>query len=137
MRALIAFAAAAAAIAAHADTLEVYRSVDAQGRVTFANVKPKHDDYDVMNVEYERQPLAPAAAPVAATPVPALHAPARRASRGVPAAPLPATLRVVAFPSLRLAATAGEPPATRRRKAAPLVAVALRMDAELRSWRGD
>ena len=50
---------------------------------------------------------------------------------------VPATLRVVAFPSLRLAATAGEPPATRRRKAAPLVAVALRMDAELRSWRGD
>ena len=56
------------------------RALIAQGRVTFTNVKPKHDGYDVMNVEYERQPFAPAAAPVT---------------------------------------------------------VALRMDAELRSWRGD
>jgi hypothetical protein len=136
MRALIAFAAAAAAFAAHAESLEVYRSVDAQGRVTYTNVKPKGDDFDVLNVEYESQPKA-------ATTMPALVAPPARTMTMRPMAgseppaesapPIAATLRVVSFPSLRLAGATGEPSLARRRKAVALPAVTLRIDPELRS----
>ena len=132
MRALIAMAAASVAFAVHADTLEIYRSIDAQGRVTFGNVKPKHDDYDVVKVEFQSQPHAPAIVPAAAT----THARPVDELRDPPAAarPIAATLRVVAFPSLRLAATAGESPGPRRRRGGASTEVALRLDPELRSW---
>ena len=135
MRALIAFAAALAAFAAHADTLEIYRSVDAQGHVTYTNVKPKHDGYDVVNVEFERQPAALAAPVAAASQVATPRGlPVVEAGKAVPA-PVTATLRVVAFPSLRLAA-AGEATMARRRKAPAMNPVLLRLDSELRSWSG-
>ena len=132
MRALIAFATAALAFAAHADTLDVYRSIDAQGRVTYTNVMPKHDDYDVIQVEYETQPRMPAAAGVVPT---ATTRKVLEAPREAPAEarPIPATLRVVAFPSLRLAAATGEPAVSRRRKSAAAQAFGLRLDRELRN----
>ena len=135
MRALIALAAVSAAIAAQADSLEIYRTIDAQGRVSYTNLKPRHDDYDVLNVEYDAAPRA-AIAPSIAPPREAAIEPARQVGVRPPAAPVAATLRVVAFSSLRLAAATGEPPIPRRRKAraVPALALALRMDRELRSW---
>ena len=133
MRALIALAAVSAAFAAQADSLEIYRTIDAQGRVSYTNLKPKHDDYDVLNVEYDAAPRA-AIAPSIAPPREVGITPARKHGTQALARPVAATLRVVAFPSLRLAATTGEPQMPRRRKAVAVPALALRMDGVLRSW---
>ena len=142
MRTLIAIAALAASTTTFADTLEVFRIVDAQGRVTYTNVKPGHDDYDVLALDYDGQPkaaLATAAAPIPAAPVAVVPRPPSRGARIVAAAEAPRALmvgaRVLAFPSLRLAAASGEPPAVRRRKAPADPGAALRIDFQLGGWK--
>ena len=123
-----AFAAAAAVPPSHADTLEIYRTTDSQGRVEYTNVKPGHEDYDRLDVEYESQP-ATRIPPAAIAPAPA---PRVRTAAAAPASQaIGVSARVLALPSLRLASTAGEPSSLRRRKPIAPPGMALRIDSRL------
>ena len=111
---------------APAEALTVYKYVDGAGRVTYTNQKPKQgEDFDTLEVEYDG-PAAAATRPPA-PPAPATAKPSRRNA----AAEQVASLEVLAFPSLRLAAAGLEPPLRLRRKA-PAAPFALRLDTELR-----
>ena len=115
---------------APADALTVYKYVDAMGRVTYTNVKPKQAaDFDTLEVQYDTP-----AAKRAVMPAPA---PVRPVASEVAAAAAPrseevATLAVIPFPSLRLAAATFEAPARVRRKAP--ATVNLKLDRELRGF---
>jgi hypothetical protein len=85
-------------------------------------VKPAGDDFDVVAIEYE----APAAMSVVAPPRASPKAATKR--RKSPSREV-ATVRAIAYPSLRLASIAEVPPAHRRKALAPLFT--LRMDARL------
>jgi len=118
---------------APADALTVYKYVDAMGRVTYTNVKPKQaSEFDTLEVQYD----APAAksAPAVKPALVATPAPAKPAASHVAAAPEGevATLAVIPYPSLRLAAATFEPAARVRRR--PLATVTLKLDRELRGF---
>jgi hypothetical protein len=133
MRTMIAgFMLAAVPTFAPADALTVYKYVDAMGRVTYTNVKPKQaGNFDVVEVQYDAPGVKPAAPPpLAAVPAAAPHVAATAAKPEV------ATLAVLPGPSLRLAAAAFDAPLRARRKPAPEAAV-LKLDRELRLGPGE
>jgi hypothetical protein len=115
---------------APADALTVYKYVDAMGRVTYTNVKPRQAaEFDTLEVQYDAPAVKPA---LVAAPPPAKPA-ASHVSATAAAADDVATLAVIPYPSLRLAAATFEPMARARRK--PLATTAtLKLDRELRGF---
>src|SRR4051812_36485229 len=92
---------------APADALTVYKYVDAMGRVTYTNVKPKQAaEFDVVEVQYDRAAAKPA---VAATPAAPKPVASRVATAPAASSEAAATLAVIPYPSLRLAAATFEP----------------------------
>ena len=117
---------------APADALTVYKYVDAMGRVTYTNVKPKQAaDFDTLEVQYDAPAVKPA---LVATPAPAKPPASHVADTAGMAAAADdvATLAVIPYPSLRLAAATFEPVARVRRKAP--ATPSLKLDRELRGF---
>src|SRR6476660_7581162 len=105
---------------AHADTLTVYKYVDALGRVTYTNIAPKQgEDFDEVQVEYD----APGHA--AASPARLKASIPRGAAERVAERVVERAEETVLLPSLRLAAVGREPPMRPHRKAPTVVTLRL------------